>query len=110
MSQYLHTRNMTALTHVVNSRMRRLFTLQIARENILCLVLGSCRYFTKAVLSGRRLGRALRRRGLFIDLSKAPIIEIDPRYLPYIFVARRLLAKYFKKWFIKNLRRLEIDE
>lgn len=108
LSLYLHLRNHVALSEVSNSRYKRIMKLITARFGASCLRDNSCRYVAKAILSsGRRLSKLLKRR-LYIDLYKAPIVRMDPLYVPLLFVSRKYVEKYFKKWYIQNIDKLEI--
>ncbi|MGC8983609.1 MAG: glycosyltransferase family 2 protein, partial [Desulfurococcaceae archaeon] len=108
---YLYLRNATALSEVSNSRYKSLHALHVLRAGTSILKMDpSTRVVGKALSSGRRLGRLLKKRGLFIDLYKAPLVEISLKYVPFLFVARRALAKFFREWFAKNVNKLQVED
>ncbi|MGC8997699.1 MAG: glycosyltransferase family 2 protein [Fervidicoccaceae archaeon] len=111
LTQYLSFRNMAALTYLSNTRYKRLFIPQILlRLSFSCVKYKNCRHIFKASMkNGIRLGKLLKKKGLYINIYKALLIEIDAEHIQYMFMPRRILEKYYKKWFIKNLGKLEIE-
>ena len=117
---YLSERNRIALTQITNTRYKHvmlLYTLNQMLRNVIAYALRGLkirpenymRIQIKAISDGVKLARKLRRKGIFIDIYKAPIIRIPLRYFSCSFIARRIAAKYFENWYVGILDSLVVE-
>jgi len=106
---YLLARNRIALMLAGNSRYRQVLLLHLLR-NVTTSLLGSgsevSKALTRAFVDGVRLGRILRRRGLFIDLYKAPIIRVDPKELIHLFTSKHIAKSHYIESIAKKIEQL----
>ena len=111
LSQYLILRNRIALAQISNSRYKSVIMAQLLRWSVFSFRWGmGKKYVGKVIARGLKFGEFLKRKGLFIDLYKAVLIKIDPIHIPLFFSTRKIVRKYYKEWFIKNLDKLQLDE
>jgi len=95
---YFFTRNWVALMLTSNSRYRQAFLLHMLRNTATSLLSSGSKVskaLTRAFIDGVGLGRILRRRGLFIDLYKAPIIRVDPKASIHLFTSKHIAKSYY---------------
>ena len=114
LSIYLGERNRLALSIISNTRYISIIPIHVLR-NISTLLARerlsrSSRIGVRALADGVRLGEKLKRKGLFIDIYKAPIIKISLKDLGLFFTTRRAVEKYFENWAVKNINLLTIDQ
>jgi GT2 family glycosyltransferase len=106
---YLPARNRIASMLVSNSRHKQVLLLYMLR-NVATSLLGSGSEVSKALarafVDGVRLGRILRRKGLFIDLYKAPIIRVDPKELIHLFTSKHIAKSRYSKSIAKKIEQL----
>jgi GT2 family glycosyltransferase len=119
-SFYLSERSRIALTQITNTRYKHvmlLYTLNQVLRNVIAYALRGLkirpenymRIQIRAISDGVKLGRKLRRKGIFIDIYKAPIIRIPLKYFSCSFIARRIAAKYFENWYVRILDSLVVE-
>ena len=70
---------------------------------------GSAPLRARTLPDGIRLGKRLRSKRLFINIYRAPLIKIPIKDLIVFFTARRLVAKYFENWALRNLNSLTAE-
>jgi hypothetical protein len=106
---YLPTRNSVALMLVSNSRYRQVHLLHMLRNTVTSL-LGSGSEVSKALArafaDGVKLGRILRRRGVFMNLYKAPIIRVELKDLKYLFTSKHIAKSYYNEFVAKKIEHL----
>lgn len=115
-TRYLLERRRVALSIITNARYRQLTPLY-SLKNIALSILGTrlsshSQLLTRSIIDGLKLGKHLRKKGIFIDIYKAPIVRISPEDLG-LFITEGIRGRstqgYFEKWFIENLDILSVE-
>jgi len=113
LSDYLSGRNRVALSLITNTRYKSIILLHVLRSITTSMLKtgfkGSAPLRARTLPDGIRLGKRLRSKGLFINIYRAPLIKIPIKDLIVFFTARRLVAKYFENWALRNLNSLTTD-
>jgi GT2 family glycosyltransferase len=110
---YLGERNRIALSLVTNTRYKHVILFYMLKRALASAprteLGGFARLEIRALFDGINLGMRLSSKSLFIDLYKAPLVEIPLQDVWKFLVLRRLVTKYFEKWFSKNLSFLVVE-
>jgi len=64
----------------------------------------------RALIDGIRLGEIVKRKGISIDLYRAPIVKIPLKDIHRFFIARRLVSDYLGEWFSRNIGSLTVED
>jgi GT2 family glycosyltransferase len=114
---YLSTRNRVALLLLTNNRYKHVVEYvmfsQILRDYIASVLKPKFSSFAqvriRAFIDGIKLGERLKRKKVFIDMYKAPLIQISLKDIKIALAAKRVIAKYFEDWIAKNLSFLTVE-
>jgi GT2 family glycosyltransferase len=86
---YLTMRNRIALTFISNTRYKDIILLHALRSSIVSLLKGRDKGLEKAriraLYDGIKLGKRMRKRGIFLDIYKAPLIKMSLKDVGVVF-------------------------
>jgi Predicted glycosyltransferases len=113
LSAYISERNRVTLSVVTNTRYRQIVLLHATRNTVTSALRTGLRGFTgvraRVLVDGLRLGKKLKRRGISIDIYKAPIIKIPLKDVPLFFTARHVVSRYLESRILNELSKLVVE-
>jgi GT2 family glycosyltransferase len=109
---YLGERCRATLSLISNTKYRYMIFLHMLRNLATSALKQSKNYAEvriRAIVDGIKLSNKLKRKGISIDIYKAPLITIPLKDVRILFTTKSVVMNYIENWFVRNYKFLTVE-